>query len=78
MAAPTAIQIQHFLVTRNGQQMQTLLQSIQDPEAQRGLTDFMLLHPPPTEGRTTTTGKLKKALNSYMAFRCEFSIHYIL
>jgi hypothetical protein len=78
MAAPTAIQIQHFLVTRNGQQMRTLLQSIQDPEAQKGLTSFMLLHPPPTEGRTTTPGKLKKALNSYMAFRCEFSIHYIL
>lgn len=78
MAAPTAIQIQHFLVTRNGQQMQTLLQSIQDPEAQRGLTAFMLPHPPSTEDGTTTPGKLKKALNSYMAFRSEFSIHHIL
>ncbi|CAO2647198.1 Nn.00g081200.m01.CDS01 [Neocucurbitaria sp. VM-36] len=57
---------EHFLQTRNGNQMLRLVQSMQEPAAQATLTAALLVAPPAITGRSVTPEKAKKALNAFV------------
>ncbi|OCK83160.1 mating-type protein MAT alpha 1, partial [Lepidopterella palustris CBS 459.81] len=67
--SPTLLDIQTYLATRSGEEMNKILGSIQDPAALKALTEFVFQIPPPVGTRAIVPGKTKKALNSYIAFR---------
>ncbi|KAJ4983497.1 hypothetical protein SVAN01_11012 [Stagonosporopsis vannaccii] len=69
---PTPAEIAHFLITRSGDQMLQLVQSLRAPVAQAALTKTMLWFPPKATVKVSPPEKARKALNAFVGFRCYY------